>query len=493
MRKKIINFIRILRESNVPISISEVLDCFKALQKIDITNKNTFKITLKTTLIKHKNDLKMFNKIFKSQFKNIENKQVKKISKDQFNNWVNHLQDLIKEENFNDINNTKDNNIEDDFSSFDDHLQQNSKIKTNEEIYTKASESDIEQLAQQLTESEFNAQSNNDLNNDDNNQDGLDGNNGNSMGDISNITEEIMQQNELNNARFNAIQQTGQHMKDDIDNKFDLLKEKIQEQIEDKVLEDVEVQSKEQSLDTNDLMDKDLAKLTLNELELVEEMIKKIVKKIITDITRRQFKSKHGRVDIKKTIKKSIRYGTIGSELCFKQKKKNKTQLVTLCDISGSVKDYVPFMLQVIIGIQKVFKDVSSYIFIDKIKNITDEVEKSNNIKETINQYVYDNTLGNGTDYGNVFHEFSKEDVFNNKTILIIFGDAENTGNKTGTNYLKKISSKCKKVFWLNPDNKNDWYNAYSELKSYKKHCNDIKMCNTLKHLDNFLKRLIKI
>jgi uncharacterized protein with von Willebrand factor type A (vWA) domain len=99
--------------------------------------------------------------------------------------------------------------------------------------------------------------------------------------------------------------------------------------------------------------------------------------------------------------------------------------------------------------------------------------------------------LGYATDYANVFKQFSHEKVFNKKTVLIIFGDAENTANTSGDGFLKLISEQCKAVYWLDPQDPKNW--GKTELDSYKKYCREVYECSTLRHLESFTQKLVRI
>ena len=64
MDQRIVQFIAALRASGVRISLAESADAFLAVENMGIQDRNTFRITLRTTLIKDKNDSAQFEKLF---------------------------------------------------------------------------------------------------------------------------------------------------------------------------------------------------------------------------------------------------------------------------------------------------------------------------------------------------------------------------------------------------------------------------------------------
>lgn len=509
MKTTIIKFIELLRLSNIRISIAESINACEALKSIDIVSLWTFKHTLMTTLIKNQEDIDAFEKIFDLFFSepNEETKE-KELSEDDLNEIINELSNLMNdfsteenksdeekledklnnssENNFNEINNqdnfSLDNFSMEDFKNVSTNNLKNKSKQDNQknidfnnqeqfkDLLKQGSEADIKEKSKELANKQFNET---DIKN------------------INNIYNDILIRSGAEYYKVLAKKETQFKNKDDVEQKFNFLKQNLREEIEKNLVNQFGNEIITELVDMDNLMDRNISELSIDELEKIQDIIRKLIKKFITTKSRKYKKSKKGKLDIKKTIKKSISTGTIASELQYKNIKKDKQNLVVVCDISGSVWMYVQFMLQLVIGIQNVFDKVISYIFVDVISNITEELNNSENLDVTFTQLLL-KELGFGTDYGNVLRQLSKEDVFNNKTIVIIMGDAENTGKNTGEEYLSEISDKCKSIYWLNPNYEELWYEN-SELHIYEKYCKDVYICSTIRQLEQFVKKIIKI
>lgn len=89
MEERIVEFINTLRQNRINISISESLDCFRALQIIPFEDKISFKTALSSTLIKDPADIAIFEEIF-NQFFGLEKTPGHEIQPEQF------IDDIIK-------------------------------------------------------------------------------------------------------------------------------------------------------------------------------------------------------------------------------------------------------------------------------------------------------------------------------------------------------------------------------------------------------------
>ena len=482
MTSRIIDFISILRKSNIRISMSESIDACKSLKIIneDLFNRDIFKHTLKSTLIKNLDDEKVFNQIFDLYFiepiedikQEISNEDFDSIWEQQLNNSFEEFEQIQSDDSKWENEGPNDND-----EKFFNNINTIDKEKLIKDMYLRGSESEIEQFS----------------------KDQIDQINIDDCKDIlsaDQIVNAIMNKNKMDIIKKNTKDELSKKNQKSVEEKYDQIKEKIKEQLLKKMVEKYGSTIINEIVDSEDITEKDIGSLNFEELQKVQEIVKKMAKKIMVKQSRKEKISKKGRVDIKGTIKRSITEGTICSNLQFKKRKNTKNNLVVLCDISGSVYLYVDFMLQMTLGIKKSFKNVQTYVFVDKIKNINYILDKEpESINAELEKIVFGGSLGYATDYTNSFREFLGEDnILNKNTILIIMGDAENTNiEDKGYKEFKQISSLCKATYWLNPKQKENWYNGISCLEEYKKNCTNVFECSTIKQLEQFIKNIIKI
>ncbi|RLA41664.1 MAG: hypothetical protein DRQ64_01690, partial [Gammaproteobacteria bacterium] len=79
-----------------------------------------------------------------------------------------------------------------------------------------------------------------------------------------------------------------------------------------------------------------------------------------------------------------------------------------------------------------------------------------------------------------------------NKTTVLILGDARNNFLAPRTEVMQTLHLRAKRVIWLNPEPTTFWNAGDSVMYKYKPYCHMAKTCNTLDHLERMLDDLLK-
>ncbi len=222
----------------------------------------------------------------------------------------------------------------------------------------------------------------------------------------------------------------------------------------------------------------------------VAEMRKKISKfahRLASRASFREKRAKRGRIDLQGTIRKSMATGGVPVKPAFKDRKPSKPELVVLCDISGSVRLFSEFMLQLVYSIQSRFVHVRSFVFVDTVDEVTAYFrnrEVAEAICEMYNQAFFSKT--GFSNYGDAFIDFFEKhgNILNKKTTLIILGDARNNYHRDHADYLARISGLVKKIIWLNPEPPEKWEREDSILHIYGQFCHQVFECRNLSQLE---------
>ena len=234
--------------------------------------------------------------------------------------------------------------------------------------------------------------------------------------------------------------------------------------------------------------------LTQKELEQVREIIDKLVRKLKDIIARRYAANKRGVLDVKKTLRMADRYHGVPMDIRFKKRPPRKGKIVALCDISSSVWAAARFMLNILYSLQECFTKVNSFVFVSGLAEVTDifENEEINNAIEKVLKEV-EIDYNAQTDYGETFRHFKADymDILNNKTTLIIIGDARTNYYHPEDRILAEMREKCRRVIWLNPEPEKSWNTGDSEMYSYKPYCHEIRACRNLNQLVCFVEELV--
>tara|TARA_R110002110_G_C13470513_1_gene720823 strand:+ start:59940 stop:61448 length:1509 start_codon:yes stop_codon:yes gene_type:complete len=269
----------------------------------------------------------------------------------------------------------------------------------------------------------------------------------------------------------------------------DILREQVRDYVEREYL--LHAQGRNQQF-----MDDILSKTRLNNIETVyahkvHELVRKMAKKLASRHSRKRRRLKRGQLDMARTLRKGIPNEGIMFQTYWRRTRKEKPQILAVCDVSGSVAAYAKFLLLFLHSLQDVLPKVRSFAFSSHLGEVSSyfddySVEKA---IELINW-----KCGGATDYGTSFEDFAQLalDDINSNTTVIILGDARNNQGDPRLDIMQSIYARAKQVLWLNPESRRAWGTGDSEMLRYQSACHFSAECNNLAQLERIVDQLLK-
>ncbi len=269
----------------------------------------------------------------------------------------------------------------------------------------------------------------------------------------------------------------------------DRLREQVRDYVEREYLLHAEGKNRQ-------FMDEILSKTRLNNIEhlylhKVHELIRKMAKKLASRHSRRRKLLKRGRLDMAKTLRKGIPHDGMMFNTYWRQVKKEKPQILAVCDVSGSVAAYAKFLLLFLYSLQDILPKVRSFAFSSHLGEVS-AYFADHSIEKAIELVNW--KYGGATDYGNSLLDFAKLalDDINSNTTVIILGDARNNNGNPRLDILQSIYQRARQVIWLNPEARRVWGSGDSEMLRYQSACHFSAECNNLKQLERIVDQLLK-
>jgi uncharacterized protein len=202
-------------------------------------------------------------------------------------------------------------------------------------------------------------------------------------------------------------------------------------------------------------VEKDFSVFTADELDEVSRLARRIVRRLACSPSRRWKPARHGtKVDLRRTFRQSLSTGGEIVELSFKHRKRLKTRLLVICDVSGSMDLYSRILLQFVYGLQNSFARVETFVFSTSLERITTHL-KDRTFKRVL-QRLADNVRGwsGGTLIGRSIAEINSgwKGMVDKRTIVIILSDGWDTGEPDElARELALVKRRAGKLIWLNP------------------------------------------
>lgn len=235
---------------------------------------------------------------------------------------------------------------------------------------------------------------------------------------------------------------------------------------------------------TKELIFKDMMDISDDEMKEAVVIIRRLARLMATRIGRRYKRSSHREaVDVRRSIRSSLRYGGVMLDLKYRRKRLQKPSIILITDVSGSMVKYSRFLIQLMLGLSEVLPNMRGFAFAD---NLT-KIDLRNFKAEDFGQIE---GIGDGTNLNASLLEFLREydKILNKRVVLIILSDTKSVEYQEAAAKLKYISSKVKEIIWLNPMAQGDWkryimvdafrpYVTMHEASSFE------KLTNALQHI----------
>ena len=240
-----------------------------------------------------------------------------------------------------------------------------------------------------------------------------------------------------------------------------------------------------------------LRKVKLSNVEhrnfrLMQEVVLRMAKRLAALHSRRRKVFKRGRLDVPRTLRRNMGQDGALFNLQWKSVRVDRPRVFAICDVSGSVAQYARFMLMFLYSLGEVMPKVRAFAFSSDLAEVTELFER-NTIEDAIAKTLRD-YAGGSTDYGQAFADFQKlcMDDVDNRTTIVILGDARNNYGDPRADILKELYDRAKRVLWLNPESRVTWNTGDAEMRKYSACVHQAVECNSLTHLNRVVGDLLR-
>ncbi|MDQ3102470.1 MAG: VWA domain-containing protein, partial [Actinomycetota bacterium] len=217
------------------------------------------------------------------------------------------------------------------------------------------------------------------------------------------------------------------------------------------------------------------------------------LKRRLATLGQEQRGRKRGRaVDVRRTMRASLETGGVPLRLRYRPKRPRRPEIYVLCDVSTSVTSASVFFLSVLHALHDSFRKLRSFVFIERISEITEVFERERDFRKISERISRDGgvaDISGYTDYGRVWLEFLEEisaDLDPRSTVIVL-GDARTNGRDPHAAAFARLTKRAGRTFWLNPEPRLYWNYGDSVMAAYEPHTTRSFECWTTKHLEQFV------
>jgi uncharacterized protein with von Willebrand factor type A (vWA) domain len=461
MDERILEFIGDLRRAELRISTAEALDALTASAEVGLTDRETFKATLAATLVKEARDQETFERIFNLYFLDLESlgEGLRKALGPEDPRVQDQLDRLLDQEHL-------------DLDELTELLMRGQGSEMEMAIRGSAQNAGLERLMYFLQVGFFSRRI----------ADQFD------WSAIERDIETIMQALEARGLDPGQLARIRNYLELRLEAFRRMIRQHVQRELERRAYRAGDKLTREV------LADKPLFALTPDEVAQMKHVVAKLARRIKDALALRQRQEHKGRIDSRRTIRRSLQYGGVPMEVFLKRRHREKPKLVTICDVSDSVRNASRFMLQLVWSLQECFSRVRSYAFVSEIAEVTQafaEYPVERAIEWALKGAPVDYHCR--SDFGYAFSRFAHTELesLDRKTTILLLGDARNNYNDPQAWALRLIRERVKGIIWLNPEGQWGWGIGDSVMPLYAPACDVVRECRTIGQLGEVVDNLV--
>ncbi|HEY3759294.1 MAG TPA: VWA domain-containing protein [Solirubrobacteraceae bacterium] len=243
-------------------------------------------------------------------------------------------------------------------------------------------------------------------------------------------------------------------------------------------------------------LDRALPAGPLQDLAAVHRVVAQLRRRLATRGNQSRGHRHHAHVDVRRTMRASLQTGGVPVVLKYRPRRPRRPEIYVLCDVSTSVTSASVFFLSVLHALHDSFRKMRSFVFIERISEITDIFERERDFK-AVNERISSDAgvadISGYTDYGRVWSELLEQigDELNPRATLIVLGDARTNGRDPRADLFAQIAARAGRTFWLNPEPRLYWNYGDSVIAAYEQHCTAFE-CWTTAQLEDFVRALAR-
>lgn len=242
-------------------------------------------------------------------------------------------------------------------------------------------------------------------------------------------------------------------------------------------------------------LDADLLHLSERELSQLRDLVRPLARRLAARALRRRKPGSRGRLDVPRTLRRALGTGGVPLQPVMKRRRRQRPEVVVLCDISGSMAEYARFVLTLLQAFVDELPRLRAFVFVDGVAEVTALLRTSNDLWDARALLLQPGVVvGDGhSDYGGVLTAFAarRAPALSARSTLVVIGDARARGGDPRTDALADLAARVSSIHWLNPEPRELWGDGDSEMPAYASRCTRVHEVRTLRQLADWVEQLV--
>ena len=229
---------------------------------------------------------------------------------------------------------------------------------------------------------------------------------------------------------------------------------------------------------------KSLSSLDRSDMERMKVLIAKIAKRLAVKHSRRRRKKNRGQLDIRRTMRANAGMDGVPFNVVWRQKRRDRPKIIVICDVSGSVAQYVRFLLLLLWSMKDVVPDLHAFAFSNRLYAVDGLLEDSS-FDVAMEKILRQAGMGS-TSYGQAWSDLkvNHEQIIDRRATILVLGDGRSNYGDPRMDLFREFTGRAKRTIWLNPEGSALWGTGDSEILRYQPLCSQMSHVATVKDLE---------
>ncbi|MGL4437803.1 MAG: vWA domain-containing protein [Bosea sp. (in: a-proteobacteria)] len=248
--------------------------------------------------------------------------------------------------------------------------------------------------------------------------------------------------------------------------------------------------------DSETLKGRDFAQMSADEVTRAARLIAQL--RLPDDkVQTRRFRpdARGSRIDLRRTLRQSMRAGGAGIELAFRERAEKHPPVVALVDISGSMAEYSRILLHFLHALTDHRRKVHTFTFGTRLTNVSRLLRTKDPDEALALCGKAAPDWEGGTRIGQALHDFNRlwsRRVLAGRAVVLLFTDGlERQGLEQLSFEADRLHRSCRKLVWLNPLLRFDAFEARAGgIRALLPHVDEFRTIHNLQSMEALVKAL---
>jgi uncharacterized protein with von Willebrand factor type A (vWA) domain len=197
-----------------------------------------------------------------------------------------------------------------------------------------------------------------------------------------------------------------------------------------------------------------------------------LARRLATRLQQKQRAGNRGRLDFRRTVRASLGSGGVPLATRHRPRRPHRPELVILCDASDSVSAFAHFTLLLTFALREQFSKVRAFAFVDATDEITRYFAPGVDVADAMTRLAREADvvwITGRSNYGHAIKMFEQRygDAVTSRSSLLILGDARSNYGELSLPILRGIVDRARHAYWLNPEPRSQWDTGDSAASRY--------------------------